>query len=269
VVDALAVDYYEPHQEAPFWLDVARIGADTLALFTTQSHDIQDAYTLTKAYKVNLASGSISPYPLYLMADGEHSSIESSVRIGGDDDSEQSPAAGASAASPAASESGSGPPAEEQASANADANKTAGAAGPPGPLGPGFDNVRVNICPEGDRKCPPLIVHTFNWNGKAYVIEHYDEARREFLRRLSAHRECLKLKFDPKNGSADCASESGDYYDYDDNCESNNDLSYLNFKAGSLDRARDYAGKALEECKDNPKELAAAQFNERRSRNRQ
>jgi len=102
----------------------------------------------------------------------------------------------------------------------------------------------------------------FSWNGSAFVVDHYDEVRHTYQRRLAAHRECLKAKFDPKAGTAACPAD----YDYDDNCESNNDLSYLSYQAGKLDRALRYAGKALEECKDDPKQLEAAQYNDRRSR---
>lgn len=227
VVKFLAEDYYDPHEDDPYSLALARNGADTLALVTVRGHDMHEISEVTTAYKVDLASGAISEYPLFLTAKGPGSTLESSEpTLNFDEDESSALVAG-------------------------------------GQLAQRFTQYGyLRDCPEED----PCVVDQvasktrYVWNGSAYAIDRTAAAPRADHGKLAAHRQCLKAKFDASTGSADCPG------DFADNCESNNDLSFLNYKAGKLDLARDYAAKALQECKGDPKQLAAAQYNDRRAR---
>ncbi|MBV8062107.1 MAG: hypothetical protein JOY51_00850 [Nevskia sp.] len=227
-VRMLELDYYEPRQEAPFSLALARNGADTLALFTRYTHDLHEAAIITRAYKVDLASGDVAEYPLYLTPAGARSELSSTE--------------------PTLNFS------EDESSAQVQGDK----------LSDGFVQYSyLADCPEdGDCVAENVVEkRRFSWNGSAFVVDHYNDARHIYLRKLAAHRECLKAKFDPKTGEASCPDE-----DLDDGCERDNDLSYLNYQAGNAGRAGQYAAHALEECRFDPKELAAARFNDRQAR---
>jgi hypothetical protein len=230
-IKVLEVGYYDPHEDAPFSLEVIRNGADTLALVSGHGHDNQEQYTTTVAYKVDLASGNIAEYPLYLTDGHPGSLLENSEPTLNFD--------------------------EDESSSEVQDGKLAGRF---------VQYTYLKDCPEdGDCVVNEVVTkRVFTWNGSAFVAGGAAAAPPPAMqadhRELAAHRACLKARFDPKTGAADCPG------DFADNCESNNDLSFLNYKAGNLDRARDYAAKALEECKNDPKQLAAAQYNERRAR---
>jgi hypothetical protein len=232
VLKFLAEDYYDPHEDDPYSLALARNGADTLALVTVRGHDNHEMSMVTTAYRVDLATGGIAEYPLFLTAKGPGSVLES-----------------------------------DEPTLNFDEDESS-ALVVNGKLAERFTQYSyLKDCPEDADPCPVDEVTgktRYAWNGSAYAIDKSAAPPRADRARLAAHRQCLKAKFDARTGTgtADCPG------DFADNCESNNDLSYLNYKAGKLDRARDYAGKALEECKGDPKQLAAAQFNDRRARGR-
>lgn len=225
----LEVGYDDPHEYEPFSLTLVHNGADTLALVGGRSHDDHEAFDTTIAYKVDLASGNIAEYPLYLTESGPSSMLVNTEPTLNFD--------------------------EDESSAQVHGDKLADRF---------VQYSYVQDCPEeGDCKVSEVVTkRVYTWNGSAFAVGAAGSAPppQADRRQLAAHRQCLKAKFDPTTGTADCPG------DYADNCESNNDLSFLNYKAGKLDRARDYAAKALEECKGDPKQLAAAQFNDKRAR---
>jgi hypothetical protein len=226
-IKVLELGYYDPHEDAPFSLTVVHNGADTLALLGGHGHDMHEAFDTTTAYKVDLASGTIAEYPLYLTESGPSSVLVSSEPTLNFD--------------------------EDESTAQVHGDKLADRF---------VQYSYIKDCPEdGDCKVSEVVTkRAYTWNGSAFAVGAAAAPPQADRRALAAHRACLKAKFDAKTGSADCPG------DYADNCESNNDLSFLNYKAGNLDRAKDYAAKALEECKGDPKQLAAAQFNDRRAR---
>ncbi len=227
-VTALELNYYDQHEESPFSLEVVHNGADTLALFGVHGHDNHEAFTVTTAYKVDLASGGISAYPLYQTESGPRSALESTEPTLNFDEDESS----------AQVRNGRLVDRFVQYSYIKDCEE--------------------DSCVAGEVASK----RAYRWNGSTFVADKSLEANPADRSQLAAHRACLKAKFDPQTGTADCPG------DYADNCESNNDLSYLNYKAGKLDRARDYAARALEECKDDPRQLKAAQYNAQRARGR-
>jgi hypothetical protein len=228
-VKALKLNYYEQRQEAPFSLDVVRNGTDTLALLGVQSHDMHEASTTTSAFKIDLASGDVAPYPLYQDESGPGNTVESS-----------------------------------EPTLNFDEDESA-AQVRDGKLVDRFVQYDyIKDCEEDSCAAGEVASkRAYRWNGSAFVLDRSAAPKPAGRSALAAHRACLKAKFDAKTGTADCPG------DYAENCESNNDLSFLNYKAGKLDGARDYAAKALEECKDDPKQLKAAQYNDRRARGNQ
>ena len=228
-IKVLEVGYYDPHEYEPFSLAVVRNGSDTLALLSGRGHDDHEAFDTTTAYKVDLASGSIAEYPLYLTESGPSSVLVNSEPTLNFD--------------------------EDESSAQVRGDKLADRF---------VQYSYVQDCPEeGGCKVSEVVTkRVYTWNGSAFAAgaAAAPPPPQAGRRQLAAHRQCLKARFDAKTGTADCPG------DYADNCESNNDLSFLNYKAGNLDRARDYAAKALDECKGDPKQLAAAQFNDKRAR---
>jgi hypothetical protein len=100
------------------------------------------------------------------------------------------------------------------------------------------------------------IDHTLSWNGKAYVDDHQDQLKKDYEAKLKDVRECIQSKFDPKNLSEPC-------YSAELACEADNDLAWLNFKAGNLKEAEEFASKAMVYCENHPlKEQQAARYNQ-------
>jgi hypothetical protein len=230
VVTERQVPFEDPHNP-PESLAVAQNGAETLAIFDSTFTMNGVEYLETSIYKVDLASGTIAADPLFVSPDGATNKMENSWSMTDD-----------------------GP---DMADLAPQKN---------GKLAQKFINVTANSCDEGDDNCEPMTQHSYAWNGSAFVMDKSGSDGTKPLAGnqkaprfgLSKLRQCLKTKFDPKTGTAAC--DIGTHV-----CESDNDLSFLSYKSGNMSLAQNHAAKALEECKNNPKELAAAQFNDRRA----
>jgi hypothetical protein len=220
-VTPLYFAYNQGGQEAPFALDVVTQGGGTYALFTTTGHDISDIFTTTHIYKVDLASGSATPYALYKTDSGDTAMFETSEPIGADLD--------------------------EAHTSEIDRGRFA----------PYFIAYEANSCGVGDAKCAPVSKTRYSWNGAQFVRDGYDAAHKAYLARLTAQRACMAHDFDTKKGVSTCSSDLA--------CEADNDLSLLAYKAGIMDRARDYAADAMEYCAGRAKDTAAAEFNYKRA----
>ena len=221
---ALTALYYAFNQggtEAPFTLDIATDRSGTIALFTSQGHDMQSIYYTTTAYKVDPATGYAALYPLFLTAAGPSALIGQSAPL------------------------------------SSDLNFKDSEIVHNGRFVKQFLRYTDNLCRPDDDKCQALTTVPFTWNGSVFVERDYDKKRSEYLRKLAGERECLKRKFDPKKGRADCITDL--------DCPIYNDLSLLNLKAGNLTDARNYAEGALDFCRSNFKEFQAAQYNYRQS----
>jgi hypothetical protein len=112
----------------------------------------------------------------------------------------------------------------------------------------------ANTCDDGDAKCQPVTKTGYSWNGAQFVVDGYDAAHKAYLGKLAAQRACLAHGFDTKRGVSNCDITAAE-------CEGNNDLSLLAYKAHLRDRAKDYAADALEFCRGRAKDMAAAAFN--------
>jgi len=221
---ALTVLYYDFNQggqEAPFGLDVVTTDSGTFALFTTQGHDMQSIYTSTTSYKIDAKTGYATAYPLFFTATGPSTQLDQSNPVVGD------------------------------------FNLTDTAIVRDGKFVKRFNSYQDNSCGQDDPKCTPVIAESYTWNGNSFVVSDYETRHKEFLRKLASQRECVKKKFDPKKGTADCAIQS--------ECENYNDLAWLNLKAGNFNNARNHAEMALDFCHGNPSEYEAAQYNYRQS----
>lgn len=168
VVTPLYFAFNQGGEEAPFSFDIATNGGDTIALFSSQGHDMQDIFTTTTAYKVDLASGLVAPYPLYVTEEGERTELDSSEPIGVTLDESQS------------SEIVHGKFASR------------------------LVNYRANDCQDGLRDCAPVKKRLFAWNGKAFVVDDFAAKNRAYQQGVAAQRACLKQKFDAKTATAAC-----------------------------------------------------------------
>jgi hypothetical protein len=217
-VTPLYFSFNQGGQEGPFSLDVATQGADTYALFTTEGHDMQNAYTTTMAYRIDPASGAAALYPLFIDETGETAMFTTSE------------------------------PVVEYTSTDQTAMIT-----PDGHFRPWFVRHTSHGCDPDDAKCIPVKKQTYRWNGKAFVADGVAVLQKNYAPRLSAQRACLASNFDAKKGSAAC--------DVGMECEGDNNLSLLAYKAGLFDRAKQYAADALEYCNGRAQPYAAAEFN--------
>lgn len=219
VVTPLYFAFNQGGQEGPYELDVVTSGADTYALFTTEGHDMQDAYTTTTAYKIDPVSGGAQLYPLFVDEVGETAQFSTSE------------------------------PVVDYTSDDQTAMVTAG-----GHFRPMFIRHTANGCDPGDDKCVPVKKQTYRWNGRAFVGDGIAAERKTRAQQLAVQRACLAAKFDAKTGTP-----GGCRIDLE--CESNNDLSLLSYKAGLFARAREYGAEALQSCFGRATETAAAEFN--------
>lgn len=217
----LYYDFNQGGQEAPFALDVAINNSDTFALFTTEGHDMQSIYTSTTAYKVDAKTGYAMEYPLFFSTAGPSTRVDQSSPVTGD------------------------------------FKLTDTAMVRNGRFVKRFNNYRDNLCKEGDSNCQPVAGESYTWNGSAFVVSDYEARHTDFLRKLAIQRECVRKKFDPKKGTADCGAPA--------ECENYNDLAWLNLKSGNFVNARNDAEMALDFCRANPREYKAAQYNYRQS----
>jgi hypothetical protein len=220
-VTALYYDFNQGGQEAPFALDVATGKSGTFALFTSQGHDMRSAYSTTTAYKIDPATGYAALYPLFLTVEGPSTQVGQSQPVTGDFNFK-----------------------DTEMVRN-------------GGLVKQFLLYSDNLCAPDDDRCQPVRSESFSWNGNAFVVSGYEKKRSEYLQKLARQRECVKRKFDPKKGKADCIAEL--------DCPYYNDLAWLNLKAGNLTDAGNYAEGALSFCRANFKEFQAAQYNYRQS----
>ncbi len=168
----LYFDFNQGGQEAPFHLDVVNDKSGTFALFTTQGHDMQSAYTTTAAYKVDARSGHASPYPLFYDAHGGRTILSQSEPV----------ISGA------------------ELSGNEIVRE--------GKFVKRFNKFQDNLCDPKNDKCPPVSIETYTWNGRAFLVSDYARRHEDFLRKLAAQRECVSRSFDPAKGTAACAVES-------------------------------------------------------------
>lgn len=94
----------------------------------------------------------------------------------------------------------------------------------------------------------------FTLHGSEYAIDHYEKDGAALHAQLQKQRECIKQKFAPNQTEPACP---GDF-----SCEKDNDLAYLFFKAGKLEKAKDWADQALSDCKFSTiREQKAARYN--------
>lgn len=222
VVTPLYLAYNQGGHEVPFSLDVVNQGGNTYALFTSMGHDISDIFTATSVYKVDLVSGAAAPYALFRVDSGDTSILQTSEPIGADLDESQTGLIDK------------------------------------GRFVPHFIGYHANYsCMEGDPHCQPVRKTGYTWNGAQFVMDGYDVAHKNYLRKLAEQRACLARDFDKKTGVSNCSQDLA--------CEANNDLSLLSFRAGVLDRAKDYASDAMEYCSGRAQDLAAAEFNYKRA----
>jgi len=161
-------------QEGPFSLDVVHEGQDTYALFTTQGHDMQDAYTTTTAYRIDPASGSASLYPLFIDETGETAMLSISE------------------------------PVVDYTSNDPTALVTKN-----GHFQPMFIRHTANDCSADDAKCKPVKKIVFRWNGKAFAADGLAQLQKDYARRLAVQRACIVRNFDPRQGSAACNTDMG------------------------------------------------------------
>lgn len=216
----LYYDFNQGGQEAPFGLDVVNNDSATFALFTTQGHDMQTAYTSTTAYKID-ATGYAAPCPLFVAETGASTRLDQSQPVVGD------------------------------------VHLTDTAIVRNGKFVKQFNSYKDNSCGQDDPKCKPVTAQRYTWNGNAFVVSDYQTRRRDFLHKLAIQRDCVKKKFDPKKGTADCAVQSS--------CENYNDLAWLNLMAHNFINARHDAEMALDSCRGNPAKYKAARYNYRHS----
>ena len=225
VVTPLYFAFNQGGQEGPYELDVVTSGADTYALFSTQGHDMQAAYTTTTAYKIDPASGVAQLYPLFVDEVGETAQFSASE------------------------------PVVDYTSDDQTAMVTTD-----GRFRPMFIRHTATGCDPDDAKCMPVKKQVYTWSGHAFVGDGSAADAKARARQLAAQRACLAAKFDSKTGtSGGCG--------VDLECEGNNDLSLLSYKAGLFARARQYGADALQSCFGRAKETAAAEFNYLRAKN--
>ena len=149
-------------------------GSDTYALFTTQGHDMQDAYTTTTAYKIDPASGAAALYPLFVDETGETAVFSTSEPV-----------------------------------VDYTSNDQTALVTKDGRFQPMFIRHTANDCSADDAKCVPVKKHPYRWTGKAFVADGLAALQKDYARRLGAQRACIAKNFDPKQGSAACNVDLG------------------------------------------------------------
>jgi len=182
---------------------------------------MQSAYSTTTVYKIDPATGYAALYPLLLTAQGTSAVIGNSEPV------------------------------------ISELNFKDSEMVRDGRLVKQFLRYTDNLCKPDDNQCQPMMTTRFTWNGKAFAQSGYEKKRTDYLAKLARQRQCIKQKFDPKKGTADCEAEF--------DCPKYNDLSLLNLEAGNLGEARNYAEGALDFCRSNFTEFQAAQYNYRQS----